>query len=58
VDIVKAPGRFKDVIVYQDEDVLIVKDKFPKARVHLLCLPTEVEFQLSFSFFLFFLIQT
>jgi aprataxin len=42
VDIVKNPGRHKDVIIFQDEDVIIIKDKFPKAKVHLLCLPTEV----------------
>ena len=29
-------------VVYHDEDVVIVKDKFPKAQRHFLVLPKEV----------------
>lgn len=42
LDIVKNPRNYASDIVYQDEDVLIIKDKYPKARVHLLCMPKEV----------------
>jgi len=42
VDIVKNPARYKSSILYQNEDVIILEDKYPKAKIHLLCLPTEI----------------
>eukprot|EP00049_Salpingoeca_infusionum_P010659 m.184389 g.184389 ORF g.184389 m.184389 type:complete len:259 (-) comp14710_c2_seq23:1952-2728(-) len=41
VDLVKNPERFSSMIVFQDADVIIVRDKFPKAKYHFLVLPTQ-----------------
>eukprot|EP00045_Choanoeca_perplexa_P012950 m.144245 g.144245 ORF g.144245 m.144245 type:complete len:578 (+) comp16189_c0_seq3:2044-3777(+) len=41
LDVVRHPEAYTDVIVYQDDDIIMMKDKYPKARHHYLVLPRE-----------------
>lgn len=33
------PGAYKDIVLYEDDDVLIIKDTYPKALRHYLVIP-------------------
>eukprot|EP00047_Mylnosiga_fluctuans_P014051 m.34967 g.34967 ORF g.34967 m.34967 type:complete len:455 (-) comp5286_c0_seq1:1278-2642(-) len=35
----RAPERYPTEVLYSDNDVVVINDKFPKARVHLLIMP-------------------
>eukprot|EP00056_Hartaetosiga_gracilis_P007717 m.111517 g.111517 ORF g.111517 m.111517 type:complete len:497 (-) comp12764_c8_seq3:1600-3090(-) len=42
IDIVEHPERHTQEIVHKDENVIIINDKYPKARYHFLVMPTVV----------------
>jgi len=38
---IKNPEANKEFVIYHDNDIVAIKDKFPKARVHILLLPRQ-----------------
>lgn len=38
---IKFPEKFPDVVLFYDDTVCIIKDAFPKSKVHLLILPRD-----------------
>lgn len=41
VKIVEDPSKYMDQVIHVDAEVLVMKDKFPKAKTHLLVLPRQ-----------------
>lgn len=39
VPFIKSPEKYPNIVLYYDETVCIIKDAFPKGKVHLLILP-------------------
>jgi diadenosine tetraphosphate (Ap4A) HIT family hydrolase len=42
LDVARSPQSHADAVKYADEDVVVMLDKFPKARTHLLVLPRRI----------------
>lgn len=40
---IKTPEKYPNVVLFYDENVVIIKDAFPKSKVHLLILPRNAQ---------------
>ena len=49
IDLYKHPENHKNDILFFDDDLVVIQDKFPKAKMHYLVLPRVYAFYFLFS---------